>query len=215
MKKIIPTSNHFNTIIGQQQDSNDQPSNNKAGPSSVSSISNQAAINQLTTPTRSLLKLEGSIEGKSAIVLIDSGATGEFISSSFVTEHNIKSSPLPQQDFVTLANGSRQEAASIVKSASISISSYSDTIDFVSLPLVGYDVILGMSWLNKYNPIIDWRNKLIKFEDKSSQVHHLAGRHFPKARKLKSVQSTSVVVSSSSHQVVAVVIVTFTQFNIK
>ena len=102
------------------------------------------------------------------------------------------------KDFVTLANGSKQEAVSIVKSASISISSYSDTIDFVSLPLVGYDVILGMSWLNKYNPIIDWRNKLIKFEDKSSQVHQLAGRHLPKARKLKSVQSTSIVVSSSS-----------------
>ena len=200
MKNIIPTSNQFITLIGQQQDSNDQPSNinHKAGPSSVSSISSSSqSINQLTTPTRSLIKLEAIIEGKPAVVLVDSGATGDFVSNKFANDHSLKSSPLPQQDFVTLANGSKQEVASIVKSASISIGSYSDTIDFVSLPLVGYDAILGMSWLNKYNPIIDWRNKSIKFEDKSSNVHHLTGKHFPKARKLKFTQSTSIVVSSS------------------
>jgi predicted aspartyl protease len=194
---VIPTSNQFNTLIGQQLDSNDQPSNTKALQSSVPTKAlNSLAINQLTTPTRSLLKLEGSIEGKSAIILLDSGATGEFISLSFVQEHSLKSSSLPQQDFVTLANGSEQEASSVVKSASISISSYSDSIDFVSLPLVGYDAILGMSWLNKYNPSIDWRKKLVRFEDKSSQVHQLVGKHFPKARKLV---SNAVASSSSSY----------------
>ena len=129
MKNIIPLSNQFNTLIGHQLDSNDQPSNIKAVQSSAPKVIS-LVINQLTNPTRSLLKLEGSIEGNTAVILVDSGATGEFISSSFVTEHSIKSSPLPQQDFVTLENGSKQEAVSIVKSASISISSYSDTIDF-------------------------------------------------------------------------------------
>ncbi len=73
MKNIIPTSNQFITLIGQQQDSNDQPSNNEARPSSVSSISSSSqSINQLTTPTRSLIKLVAIIEGHPAIALVDS-----------------------------------------------------------------------------------------------------------------------------------------------
>ena len=98
MKNIIPLSNRFITLIGHQLDSNDQSSNIKAVPSSAPKAIS-LVINQLTSPSRSLLKLEGSIQGKSAIILVDSGATGEFISSSFVKDHGIKSSPLPQQDF--------------------------------------------------------------------------------------------------------------------
>lgn len=143
-------------------------------------------ISQITTPSRSLLKLEGSLNGIPVVAMIDCGATGEFIDSKYVEKHSnsIKSSPLPDRDFVTLANGSRQEAASIVKSASLSIGSYHDTIDFVALPLVGYDIILGMTWLNKYNPIIDWRSKLIKFEDKLSKPHQLIGKSVPKLNQV-------------------------------
>ena len=48
---------------------------------------------------------------------------------------------------VTLADGSNQKTESIVESAKISIGSYTDRLDLVALPLPGYDVILGMTWL--------------------------------------------------------------------
>ena len=43
----------------------------------------------------------------------------------------------------------------------------------MSLPLSGYDVILGMSWFHHFNPIIDWRKKEMKFVDDNSTTHML------------------------------------------
>jgi hypothetical protein len=199
---IPPLLNQFTTNIGQQKDSNDQMSKFTSVQSSVpdsrnssssilcssnnsNKLSSMKIISQITTPSRSLLKLEGSLNGIPVVAMIDCGATGEFIDSKYVerNSNSIKSLPLPKQDFVTLANGSRQEAGSIVKSANLSIGSYVDQVDFISLPLVGYDIILGMTWLNKYNPVIDWRNKLVKFEDKLSKQHELKGKSIPSKPK--------------------------------
>ena len=188
---VDPLTSHSNqstTTIGHHQDSNDQLHKVEALPSSVPKV-----ISQVTTPSRSLIKLKSTINGIPAIVLVDSGATSQFISSSFVTEHNIKSSPLPKQDFVTLANGSQQAASSIVESACVSISSYTDKIDFVALPLVGYDAILGMSWLTKYNPTIDWRNRSIKFQE-----HHLVGKSVRVNQSAQSIAASSASVRSPS-----------------
>ena len=192
MVSNVTLSNQFTTLTGHQQDSNDQSHQFEAGQSSVFS----KIISQVTTPSRGLLKLHSLINGAPAIILVDCGATGEFISSSFVTEHSLKSSPLPRRDFVTLANGSQQEAGSIVESASVSIGSYTDAMSFVALPLVGYDAILGVSWLSKYNPSIDWRSKSLKFVDKSGQEHHLLAKAFPKARGAVHAVTRSVSAAS-------------------
>ena len=163
--------NQLTTLTGQQQDSNDQLrtiTNSTALRSSVPRRQFQI-ISQVTTPSRRLLKLEGKVNGQPAVIFIDCGATIDCISLSYAQAHGIESSSLPQPDFVTLANGSQQEVASTATSVSIQVGSYTDTMSFIVLPLVGYDVLLGMSWLTKYNPIIDWRNKSVKFIDQSDQ----------------------------------------------
>ena len=121
------------------------------------------------------MKLAGSVGGHPAVVLIDCGATGNFISSSFVTEKKLATESLPQQEEITLADGSKQKAASIVKAAKIAIGSYTDQFDLVSLPLSGYDVILGMSWLYEYNVAVDWREKKVSFVDDAKKRHTLRG----------------------------------------
>jgi hypothetical protein len=52
-----------------------------------------------------------------------------------------------------------------------------------------------MSWLDKYNPDIDWRKKSIKFVDEFALRHELVGKSFGAARK--AVHSAIVEVASA------------------
>jgi hypothetical protein len=91
--------------------------------------------------------------------LIDSGSSGDFISSTFVQNHNIPTQASPQTSVVILADGTRQETSRMVASASLSIASYKTEVDLMVLPLEQYDIILGMPWLEHVNPRIDWKRK--------------------------------------------------------
>ena len=135
-------------------------------------------INQLATLVpRALIRLSGTVAGHPAVILLDCGATGNFISSSFVDRHRIASSSVPQQSqLVTLADGSQVKSASTIESASLAIGSYTDALDLVALALPGYDVILGMSWFYHYNPDhIDWQKQRVTFVDDLMHRHVLVG----------------------------------------
>ena len=118
----------------------------------------------------SLIKLQATIKGVTAVVLLDSGASGNFVDQSFVERFNIKSEPLPVANRVTLADGSIHRSNRIARDVSLTIQSYSDVEDFVCLSLNGYQAILGMPWLVKHNPTIDWVNQIIKFEHNNRSV---------------------------------------------
>lgn len=118
--------------------------------------------------------MSGSVSGQPAVFLIDSGATGNFVNASFVKRHRLATVPLLVSDLVKLADGSTQPAGSSVPSVAISLGSYKDHVDLVALPLDGYDVILGMTWLHQHNPSIDWRLRSIVLVDSKQQRHVLS-----------------------------------------
>jgi len=147
-------------------------------------------IHQLVSNPRSLVKLDGFIEGHPAVVLVDCGATNQFVDDGFVAKHQLVSSSVASPEYVTLANGTRVPAGSIVRAADVRIGTYADSLDFVSIPLVGYDAILGMSWLHQHNPEIDWREKCIRFRDERRDRHELVAKSV--ASPAKSVHSAIV-----------------------
>ena len=138
-------------------------------------------ISQLASSTRGLFKLQGFIADRPAVFLLDSGATGNFVSSAFVAEHQLVTSPLHQQDVVLLADGSEQKTSALVPQATVKVNSYIDKFDLVALPLSGYDAIIGMPWLDHYNPNIDWRARRLLFKDKNQVEHQLSGIEFLEA----------------------------------
>ena len=189
---------------------NSIPPSNRAPSSSSSSSSSPSRrlessdsglqIHQLTIATRSLIKLSGFVAGKPAVFLLDCGATGNFVSAEFVRKHNLSTSPLPHPDVITLADGSQQKAGSIMNAADIGIGSYTDTLDFVSLPLAGYDVILGMPWLDHFNPIVNWRKHVVSMVDTKKRRHVLRASDKPasSAPIVNTVKSSPSSSSSSS-----------------
>ena len=194
----ITTKNPFSVLIGHPSEPPD--SNNKGGSalspsptthtirapfvprpshssSSVpSSLPLPAQVNQLNTPGVGrgvLIKVAGFIGRMPAVFLLDSGATANFVSSSFCKQHGLKVEPTPAT--VALADGISKACAGVVRSAPIRIDSYTEPIDLTVTELGGYDAILGMHWFEEYNPPVDWRNKALSFTDHVGRTHSFRG----------------------------------------
>jgi transposase InsO family protein len=102
--------------------------------------------------------------GKTATVLIDSGASTCFLNTEFATRAGIKTMSVPSKaQLVKLATGVRTRAARRARGVPLQIQSYHDKLQFMVLPLGDYDAILGMDWLNRHNPIPNWRDGTLMF----------------------------------------------------
>lgn len=64
---------------------------------------------------------------------------------------------------VKFADGSTTRTNNITEPVSISIQNNSSKESFIVLPLATYDAILGMPYLKKFNPTIDWNTHSIQF----------------------------------------------------
>ena len=140
------------------------------------SVPPAATVSTLHTSDE-LLCFEGTICGAPARFLVDSGATQDFISSSFVRSHKVptaRRSPLR----VRLANGSLSTTSHVCPSLRYQIASFEEARDFVVTALESYDVILGKTWLTQHNPLIDWEQHSVRL---GSTVLHGA-KHEPRAQ---------------------------------
>ena len=108
-----------------------------------------------------LLTFIGSINGHPAKILIDGGAEGNIISSSFQKHHQLdrtQCSPIP----ILLPNGSSSLTSHTVP-ITLDRGDYSDSLNPIRYPLNKYDLILGKPWLTKVNPNINWRTNDLHF----------------------------------------------------
>ena len=109
------------------------------------------------SPHQPQLILRGYYYGCPARILLDCGATGDFISRDYVTTHNLPTSSQTPLD-ITLADGITQETCdSRTTPSNLHIGPYSIKTGFNLTALNSdYGIILGMSWLTDENPQIDW-----------------------------------------------------------
>ena len=78
-------------------------------------------INQLTLPRPSsiLIKLAGTVAGQPAVFLIDCGADGNFVSSSFLPRLSSPPVVLPSSNTITLADGRTQPVSGVASSVPV------------------------------------------------------------------------------------------------
>jgi hypothetical protein len=136
-------------------------------------LSTNRKLHKITTPSSILIKLTGTVAGKPASILVDCGADADFASAKFVSSLPSPPRVRPSSGTITLADGHSQSAEGVAQSVPVSISSYADRLDLTITALRGYDVILGMPWLRKYNPTIDWRGATLSFVDHHGTSHVL------------------------------------------
>ncbi len=114
--------------------------------------------------------LEGRIMGKPARILIDSGASNNFLSAQWLRRHDITPATRSTGLSVQLATGQRTLSNQIVPSASLAIHTYRDHERFEVLPMPSVDAVLGMRWLRRHNPSINWLTL-------TAELHHDGRTH--------------------------------------
>lgn len=154
-----------------------------------------------TVRSRKLIQLQGKLFNIPCSCLVDSGASGNFVSSHFVKRHQLTLQTQTAHQTINLADGSQQHSTGQLVAAPVSLSTYSDRVDLVALPLGGYDLILGMPWLEKVNPQINWRTKSLTFHQEAnthilqsdSALYLLSEVELKRAAKRKQIENVYLV----------------------
>ena len=115
-------------------------------------------------PNARLFKLKGSVSGHEARILMDCGATSEFIDTQFAARLGLRLEPSVRE--IKLADGSISRADGQVTIAwtldAAKGSPLTFTSTFTATSLGQYDAILGMSWLETHDPIVGWKRRTIE-----------------------------------------------------
>src|ERR1700736_4762735 len=101
-------------------------------------------------------------------MIVDSGSTGDFISEAYVSKYNIHSKPYEGSRTVWLADGKQHAVTSYVVCV-ISIGGLTESVELAIIPLVGDDVILGIPWLQRHNPSVNWTSYSISVNSNGKQ----------------------------------------------
>ena len=100
------------------------------------------------------------------MTLLDSGASSNFISEAFINQHQIpvytRKRPIP----LSSLNGQPFLTPGVQYFTDImhlSFQDHSESLCFNVIPIKGYDVVLGIPWLRKHDPVIEWSSNTINF----------------------------------------------------
>ncbi|XP_062108727.1 uncharacterized protein LOC133819478 [Humulus lupulus] len=154
-------------------DEDDAPLTEESPP--LSPESKETVVTEETLATLSLnslvgissahtMKLAGHIGQRPVTVLIDSGATHNFISMDVVSAAGLPITATTCYG-VLLGTGGKVRTEGICVQVELDLGALRVIIDFLPLELGGADVILGIKWLETLgNMQVNWRTMIMKFE---------------------------------------------------
>lgn len=109
------------------------------------------------------LKLKGEIQGQEVVVMVDPGATHNFISMEAV--HKLGLPITPSQSFdVSLGTGEAVQGEGECKAVILHLAGITIIESYLPLQLGNSDVILGVQWLEKLGTMTtNWKTQTMKF----------------------------------------------------
>lgn len=116
------------------------------------------------------VRIQGTIQNKDILILVDSGSSGTFISNKLVKElqlHTQSCAPV----LVTLAYGGKLSTNQVVQDLEWWTQGHSFSSDARVLSVGCYDLILSMDWLEVHSPMwVDWKRKRLRFSYKGQRI---------------------------------------------
>jgi len=104
-----------------------------------------------------------------ALVLFNSGASHSFVSSDFVSKHNLKAITLDKGSYCNSVAGNDISTNQVVFGATLEIGGRQFLVDLVVLPGVGIDVILGTKWMSGNGVLIDTTTRVVMLRDPNTR----------------------------------------------
>ena len=115
-----------------------------------------------------LVRLYGTIEGRTVSIMIDDKATHNFLNYALVKRLKLPQSKSDHEYVVHLANGQDSNVwDTIVKGAKLKIQDYEASLDFQVMHLACTDIYLGREWLYNLRPTLSH-----SYQDNSLEFTH-------------------------------------------
>src|SRR5688572_18185862 len=110
------------------------------------------------------MNLRTSNRNISTAAMIDCGATTLFLDHKFISQHQLRSFPLRHPIVLYNIDGSENQAGRITHYVQLllSVGDYQEWTNFLVTDLGGEPVILGLPWLCKVDPSIDWEKGTLR-----------------------------------------------------
>jgi len=127
---------------------------------------------QLGLPTHSpVMIINAKLNGKPARLLLDSGASGNFVKTSFIRSFEKMNEPIDfkvnkiESKNIRLADGTIIKSNLLVSNVNTFLNGRSVKNSFIVRPKLNdnYDGILGMPFLTLANPDVCWKKKLLRW----------------------------------------------------
>lgn len=108
------------------------------------------------------IKLRGSVNNKPAVVLIDSGATHNFVDYRLMRALGLEAEETRSFGVIT-GSGDPVRGGGVCRNVSLTMQGYSITSDFLPLELNNVDIILGIQWLETLGEMrVNWKLQTMK-----------------------------------------------------
>ncbi|KAA0055925.1 Ty3/gypsy retrotransposon protein [Cucumis melo var. makuwa] len=137
----------------------------------VENLNIELSINSvvgLTNPRT--MKVKGRLEEEEVVVLIDCGATHNFIAEKLVDKLQLPMRETPNYG-VILGSDTTIKGKSVCGDVELWLGECKITDSFLPLELGGVDAILGMQWLHSLGTIeVDWKNLVLTFYERDNKV---------------------------------------------
>jgi len=120
-----------------------------------------------------VIVLNGTIDHWPAQSLLDSGASGNFLTRKFVNAAEIPTTAI-QAKSVRLADGKVLTANEAVIDMDVNVKGKSVKCSFIVLDQLnnGNDAILGIPWLEEADPTISFKNRTISWKSESNPLEN-------------------------------------------
>nr|GFA96630.1 putative reverse transcriptase domain-containing protein [Tanacetum cinerariifolium] len=102
------------------------------------------------------------LNNRYASILFDTGADRSFVSTTFSTQINITPSTLDHCYDVELVDGRIIKLNTILRGCMLNLLNHPFNIDLMPVELGGFDAIIGMDWLAKYQAVIVCAEKIVR-----------------------------------------------------
>ena len=114
---------------------------------------------------RRTLQIPIETNGIKAHALIDSGATGYFIDQNFTKENQLKMEKLYRPIQIRNVDGTENIAGRITDKVTLKFTMFGRTMSGIFLVTVlgKQAIILGLPWLERANPDINWKGKTLRW----------------------------------------------------
>ena len=99
------------------------------------------------------------LHGLFAFILFDTGASHSFLSQEFLNKSNLPTTSSHVAYDITTPTSEKITTRAFVPYGSIEIQGHQFPIDLIVMPIQGYDMILGMSWLTRYQAEMNYQQK--------------------------------------------------------